>query len=154
MADYGDWMADVVDENQRTDDVALEEYVRSFSDGTLLFPPGEGWSYSNSGFDTLGDVIAKVSGQSFEEYVQEHVLTPLGMKDSTFLLSDVDPAALVPPHTYDENDNTETQEFYPYLRKHGPSATLFSSVSDMARFAVANMNHGELDGVHVLPSSA
>ena len=63
-------------------------------DGSLLFPPGEGWSYSNSGFDTLGDVIAKVSGQSFEEYVQEHILTPLGMKDSTFLLSDVDPAAV------------------------------------------------------------
>lgn len=154
MADYGDWMADVVDENQSTDDGALEEYVRSFSDGTLLFPPGEGWSYSNSGFDTLGDVIAKVSGQSFEAYVQEHILTPLGMADSTFLLSDVDPAALVAPHTWDKDGQAVAQSFYPYLRKHGPSATLFSSVNDMARFAAANMNHGEMEDARVLPDAA
>jgi CubicO group peptidase (beta-lactamase class C family)/predicted dienelactone hydrolase len=154
MADYGDWMADVVDENQSTDDGALEEYVRSFGDGTLLFPPDEGWSYSNSGFDTLGDVIAKVSGQSFEAYVQEHILTPLGMKDSTFLLSDVNPVALVAPHTWEKDGQAVVQNFYPYLRKHGPSATLFSSVNDMARFAAANMNHGELEDARVLPDAA
>ncbi|MFN8446165.1 MAG: serine hydrolase domain-containing protein [Caldilineaceae bacterium] len=150
MADYGDWMADATAPEKRTDDKALEDYVRSFSDGSLLFSPGQGWSYSNSGFDTLGDVIAKVSGQSYEAYVQEHILTPLGMSESTFLLSDVDSAALITPHTWDKEGNAVTQSFYPYLRKHAPSATLFSTVRDMARFAVANMNHGELHGVRIL----
>lgn len=101
MADYGDWMANLADPNQRTDDAALEEYVRTFSSGELLFPPGEGWSYSNSGFDTLGDVVAKVSGQSYEEYVQDHILSPLAMSASTFLLGEVDSDVLVAPHTYD-----------------------------------------------------
>lgn len=153
MADYGDWITDITAPDKRTDDGALEEYVRSFGDGSLLFSPGNGWSYSNSGFDTLGDVIAKVSGQSYEAYVQEHILTPLGMTDSTFLLSDVDPTALVAPYTWDKDGNVVAQEFYPYLRKHAPSATLFSSVRDMARFAVANMNHGELNGVRLLSST-
>jgi CubicO group peptidase (beta-lactamase class C family) len=154
MADYGDSMADLADPNQRTDDAALEEYVRTFSNGELLFPPGEGWSYSNSGFDTLGDVVAKVSGQSYEEYVQDHILSPLAMGASTFLLGEVDSAVLVAPHTYDADGAVAAQDFFPFVRKHGPSGNLFSSVKDMARFAIANMNHGELDGVRVLPETA
>jgi CubicO group peptidase (beta-lactamase class C family) len=138
MADYGDLMADFSARDKRVDDGALEDYVRSFSDGTLLFPPGMGWSYSNSGFDTLGDVIAKVSGQSYEDYVQEHILAPLGMEDSTFLLADVDPAVLVAPHTWNDDGTVVVQDFYPYLRKHGPSSTLFSTVRDMASFIIAN----------------
>ncbi len=153
MSDYGDWMADLVDKNKRTDDGVLEDYVRSFGDESLVSLPGEEWNYSNSGFDVLGDVIAKVSGQSFEAYVQDHILTPLGMADSTYLFSDVAPAKLVAPHLYNENGAKE-QEFYPYIRKHGPSATLFSNVNDMAAFTIAAMNHGELDGTRVLPASA
>ena len=105
-------------------------------------------------FDTLGDVIAKKAiGQSYEEYVQEHILTPLGMKDSTFLLSDVDPAALVrSAHLRRERQCRARRNSTRTCASMDPSATLFSSVSDMARFAIANMNHGELDGVRVLPS--
>lgn len=154
MADYGDLMADFTNPDNPTDDGVLENYVRSFVDESLLFSPGKDWSYSNSGFDTLGDVVAKVSGQSYEAYVQEHILTPLGMKDSTFLLGEVDPTALVAPHTWDADGNPLTQDFYPYLRKHGPAATFFSNVRDMVRFTVANMNHGEFNGVRVLSSAA
>ncbi len=85
----------------RTDEGALEDYVRSLGDERLLFSPGEDWSYSSIGFNVLGDVIAKVSGQTFEDYMQEHIFTPLGMEDSSFLLSEVDPERLVTPHGYD-----------------------------------------------------
>ena len=60
----------------------------------MLFRPGKDWAYSSTGFDILGDVVAKVSGQTFEDYLQDHVLTPLGIEDSSYLLSDVDPAAV------------------------------------------------------------
>ena len=154
MGDYGDFLTQISSQDKRTDDAALDDYVRSFSDGSLLFAPGEGWYYSGAGFDTLGDVVAKVSGQSFEAYVQEHILAPLSMKDSTFLLDDIDPAALVAPHTWDEDGNVIQQDFFPYVRMHAPESGLLSTVRDMARFAIANMNHGELNGQRVLASDA
>src|SRR6185295_2428813 len=62
---------------------ALERFVRSFSNQKLIFNPGEKFAYSNAAYEMLGDLIAKVSGESFEDYVQHQILTPLGMKDST-----------------------------------------------------------------------
>ena len=154
MPDPIDWLAEYQDENLRSDEAALDDYVRSLSDQSLTYRPGEDWSYSNTGFDILGDVVAKVSGQAFEDYLQANVLTPLGMENSSYLLSDVDPAKLAAPHMYDENGNAKTLDFYPYTRAHAPSGAFYSNVNDMARFAIANMNQGELDGTQVLPASA
>ena len=102
----------------------------------------------------LGDVIAKVSGQSFEEYMQEHIFSPLGMEDSTFLLEEADPTLLTTPHMYDEDGNAETIDFYPYDRRMAPSGGLYTSVDDMSRMAMAHLNRGELDGTRIVPASA
>lgn len=56
------------------DDGALERYVRSLSNLKLDFAPGQRFQYSNMAFEVLGDVIAKVSGESFDDYVQHHIL--------------------------------------------------------------------------------
>ncbi len=149
-----DWLAEYRDKNKRIDEGVLDDFVRSLSKESLLFRPGKDWAYSSTGFDILGDVVAKVSGQDFEDYVQDHVLTPLGLEDSSYLLSDVNPAALVAPHMYDEKGNAKTLDFFPYSRPHAPSGAFYANVNDMARFAVANLNHGELNGTRVLPASA
>jgi CubicO group peptidase (beta-lactamase class C family) len=149
-----DWLAEYQDENLRSDDAALDDYVRSLGDQSMTYQPGEDWAYSNTGFDVLGDVVATVSGQSYEDYLQANVLTPLGMANSSYLLSDLDPAKLAAPHMYDEDGNAKTLDFYPYTRAHAPSGAFYSSIHDMARFAIANLNQGELDGTRVLPASA
>ena len=74
----------------RDDEMALEDHVRSAREVSLLFDPGTKFEYTSFGYDVLGDIVAKVSGQPFEEYVAEHVFTPLGMDHSTLLLGDVD----------------------------------------------------------------
>ena len=154
MPDPIDWLAEYQDENLRSDEAALDDYVRSLSDQSLTFRPGKDWAYSSTGFDILGDVVAQVSGRTFEDYLQAKVLTPLGMKDSSYLLGDVDPAKLTAPHMYDENGKAAMLDFFPYTRAHAPSGMLYSNVNDMARFAIANMNQGTLDGARVLPASA
>ncbi len=53
-----------------------------FNDIPLDFQPGERWSYTNLGYITLGYLLEKVSGQSYEAFVQENLFKPLGMNDS------------------------------------------------------------------------
>lgn len=61
-----------------------EKLVGRFRDKPLDFEPGEKWSYSNSGYVLLGYLIEKISGGSYEKFVQENIFTPLGMKDSGY----------------------------------------------------------------------
>jgi CubicO group peptidase (beta-lactamase class C family) len=132
---------------------ALERYVRSLADLKLEFAPGERYQYSNMAFEILGDVIAKVSGESFEEYVQHHILTPLGMKDSTLLVRQADPKLLAWGHELDSAGRAFPSKVYPYNRIHSPSSDLHSNVLDMTRWAIANINRGELDGARILKAS-
>ncbi len=128
---------------------ALERFVRSIADQKLVFAPGEKFGYSNTAYEILGDVIAKVSGESFEDYVQHNILTPLGMKDSTLLVREANPQLLASPHVM-ENDKVVVSKIFPYNRAHAPSSTLYSSIEDMSRWAIANLNRGELDGKRIL----
>ncbi len=62
----------------------VEKIVASFRDKPLEFQPGAKWNYSNSGYVLLGYLIEKVSGQTYEQFVQENIFTPLGMKSSGY----------------------------------------------------------------------
>jgi CubicO group peptidase (beta-lactamase class C family) len=135
------------------DEGALERFVRSLTDQKLLFDPGKKFTYSNMAFEVLGDLIAKVSGQSFADYVKQHILLPLGMNDSSILIQDVDPALLANGHVL-EAGKTHVSEHYAYNRRHGPSSCLYSNVVDMSRWAIANMKRGELDGKRILDASS
>ena len=61
-----------------------EKLVARFRDKPLEFQPGEKWNYSNSGYVLLGYLIEKISGQTYDKFVQENIFTPLGMKDSGY----------------------------------------------------------------------
>ena len=61
-----------------------EKLVARFRDKPLDFPPGEKWSYSNSGYILLGYLLEKASGESYEKFVRENIFGPLGMKDSGY----------------------------------------------------------------------
>jgi CubicO group peptidase (beta-lactamase class C family) len=61
-----------------------ENLIALFKDRPLDFEPGEKYQYSNSGYVILGAIIEQVSGQSYYDYVQDHIFRPLGMKDSGY----------------------------------------------------------------------
>src|SRR5215813_4977735 len=61
-----------------------QQLVDWFRDKPLEFEPGTKWNYSNSGYVLLGYLIEKISGQSYAEFVQQNIFTPLGMKDSGY----------------------------------------------------------------------
>jgi CubicO group peptidase (beta-lactamase class C family) len=132
------------------DDGAVERYVRSLAPLRLDFVPGSSWRYSNRGFDVLADAIAKADSMPFEAVIQRRILTPLGMRRSTLLMSDIDSARMAVGH---RRDGTPVG-YYPYNRRHAGSSTLHSTLDDMLRWAAANLRRGAVDQRRLLPASA
>ncbi|HNR38649.1 MAG TPA: serine hydrolase domain-containing protein [Acidobacteriota bacterium] len=67
----------------------LSDYLPLFAAEPLRFEPGARREYSNGGYVVLGLVIEKVSGQSYFDYVREHIYGPAGMSDSGHLETDI-----------------------------------------------------------------
>jgi len=145
VEDY-EWSTPVYDEG------ALERYVCSLADRQLVHPPGETYRYSNMAFECLGDIIAKVSGLTFADYVQQKILDPCAMTASTFLKPEHLPEGWAAPHL--RTLATFTWAGYPYNRMHGPSSTLHSSALDMCRWAEANLNRGVRSDQRILEGSS
>jgi len=132
------------------DDAALHRYVLGLADSTLIAAPGAGWRYSNIGFEVLADVVATVARMPFEDYVQRRILTPLGMRKSTFLMTDVDTTLLAQGNEADSTGAPKPTGVYPYNRPHAGSSTLHSNVDDMLLFGAANIHRGALGGASIL----
>ncbi|NIM89986.1 MAG: serine hydrolase [Candidatus Aminicenantes bacterium] len=62
----------------------VEETIERFKNKKLEFTPGEKFSYSNSGYILLGYIIEKVSQKSYEAYLEENILQPLGLEDTGY----------------------------------------------------------------------
>ena len=152
MLTHTSGMPDVLDyewDNPVYDDDALEQYVRGLKSRKLIFRPGEKFRYSNIAFEVLGDLIAKVSGMTFEAYIDTHIFQPLGMDQTTLLITDTEADQRTSPHTQ-SNDKTVVREHWPYNRKHAPSSTLITNVHDAAKWAAANLNRGILGNTRIL----
>jgi CubicO group peptidase (beta-lactamase class C family) len=61
-----------------------EQVIDKIKDKPLDFTPGEKYSYSNTGYFVLGMLIEKLSGQTYAQFLQDNIFTPLGMKDSGY----------------------------------------------------------------------
>lgn len=136
------------------DEQSLERWIRGLADSALIAAPGERWQYSNIGFELLADLVAKVSGESFEDYVQKRILTPLAMRKSTLLMTDIDSSLMAWGHRRASPGPFAIAAYYPYNRRHAGSSTLHSNVDDMLRWARANLQRGALDGARILPDPA
>ena len=64
---------------------AVKDYLPLFAGEPLGFEPGSTFGYSNAGFIVLGAIIERVTGQSYQDYVREHVYLPAGMADTDCL---------------------------------------------------------------------
>ena len=63
-----------------------DEILEALADTEIVLPADHAFKYSNLAFGLLGEVIARVSGQDYFEYVQQHLLEPLQMTDSIYWL--------------------------------------------------------------------
>ncbi|HET9946109.1 MAG TPA: serine hydrolase [Actinomycetes bacterium] len=125
-------------------DDALSDFARSLSDRRLQAEPGSAFSYSNAGYELLGLLLSRVQGTTFEQAVKQEVLAPLGMRDSTFLRSEVPGHLAASPHV--GRPLTVPDGAYPYTRRHAPSSTLHSNLVEMCRWMVAHLDPAGVEG--------
>jgi len=109
-----------------------EKLVARFRDKPLDFQPGEKWSYSNSGYVLLGYVLEKVSGESYEKFVQENIFGPLGMKDSGYDSN----AAIIPRRAsgYVRSRNGPLNAGFIHMSIPFSAGALYSTTEDLLRW--------------------
>jgi hypothetical protein len=112
----------------------MGEILGGLSKSALVIEPYSAFKYSNLGFALLGEVVARVSGRPFTEYLRREILDPLGMKSSCFTLEEAGSkmATGYLPHPYDDVPEAAlaTTDHHGYASAAG----LRSSVSDLAKW--------------------
>ncbi|MFT9848809.1 serine hydrolase domain-containing protein [Aneurinibacillus sp. REN35] len=135
------------------------------------YPPEDNgrFEYSNLGAIILATIIEKQSGQRFDLYCQQHIFTPLGMKDTSFAIQDyqqMDRIAVL--YEYDE----EKKAFHASMDEYrgikpasidysryvpgtngsifGPQGGVRTHASDLSRFMLAHLHDGAWNGVRIL----
>jgi CubicO group peptidase (beta-lactamase class C family) len=139
-----------LDSRQEPD--ALERRIRSLEWEKLRSAPGTRWEYANDGYNTAGLIVQTVAGVPFEQYLAEHVLTPLGMSRSTF-----DPAQAAAwglAQGYLKRKGELRPERTRLTRAYNPSAMLLTTADDAGRFLAAMANGGALGDARILSDAS
>lgn len=110
------------------------------------------YGYCNSCFMTAGEVIPKVIGLSWEQYVQDSLLNRLGMTNSFALSNGIENRSknIATPYTTSYSGQLKT---VPYDRwdNLGPAASIVSTVTDLRQWLLCQLDSGRLQGKQVLP---
>lgn len=111
------------------------------------------WGYTNCAFMTAGEIIPKVTGSSWAAYVKEKIFLPLGMNNTLALTSEINTSS---------NKAAAHTVVYGILKKipYGkidnlaPAGSISSSVNDMSKWVLMQLDRGKLDGKQIIPASA
>jgi CubicO group peptidase (beta-lactamase class C family) len=135
------------------DDTALAAYVRSLKEDHFFTEPGEIFSYSNPAFDVAGFLIEEVGGRPYADMMSKRLFKPLGMNRTTFRPTMAMTYPLSQGHdAFEKAKPTVIRPFGDNVAGW-PDGFMFSSVNDLARFALAFMDGGKIDGKQVLTTS-
>ena len=128
----------------------LAELVSMISQKPLEFEPGSRWKYSSAGSNVLGRVVEVLSGQSYQDFLQNRIFDPLEMKDTSFFPPFQKNYRVATP--YLKNDKVETLtaskfhfmkgELWDTQRTVKPSGGLFSTAEDLRKFYQMMLNGG------------
>ena len=113
-------------------------------------PPGAQSAYSNYATALAGLIISNVSGQSFNDYVAEHIFEPLGMTTATFEEPLPEELADQMATSYGFEAGGYKEKPFEIVSSFGPAGGQSTSATDMVRFAQAILNGGVLDGQRIL----
>ena len=125
---------------------ALGELIGTYGALGQLTPPGEIWSYCNTGYWLAGHAIARAAGMTFEQVAHDLLLGPLGMPGSGFVHDGVPPTGAALGHTPRRPGHPAHDVIagYRFPRSRVPSGGLVSTVPDLLRLASLHLDSPDL----------
>jgi CubicO group peptidase (beta-lactamase class C family) len=108
------------------------------------FKPGTRFSYSNSGYVVLAEIIRSASGMSYTEFMQKNIFDPLGMKKTFIITRETEPAFQKQMHSYTSWPVLAVDDFHACNYKQGPGS-IVSNLDDYAKWMTAIENNTLLD---------
>lgn len=109
--------------------------------------PGSSYSYCNNGLALVGLIVQHVTGTAFPQRCASHVFAPLGMTNSAWFLSDLDPTQVAMPCRW---NGSAYVSYGHYGYSDYPSGQLRTSAVQLARFLAMAIQQGEYDGATLL----
>ncbi|MEM7130427.1 MAG: serine hydrolase domain-containing protein [Chloroflexota bacterium] len=136
-----------LEESQR---IELGDYLAKRMPPRIM-PPGEVTSYSNHGFALAALIAEEVTGVPFWQYTEEHIITPLKMKYSGYLIAPDWSANLAVGYKYESGALKSLP--YEYFHRY-PSSSFMATATDMAHFIIAQLNAGQFEDNTILRSES
>ena len=133
---YGNYFSD--------NETSLKKTVESVNNSSLIHPPGTITKYSNAGIAVVGYTLEKVFQKPYIEFMQENILTPLGMNDSSFKFKNSMSLNLAEATMW----SYDGRSFKAPRFELGmvPAGSLYSSVTDLAKFVNMIFSDGSING--------
>jgi CubicO group peptidase (beta-lactamase class C family) len=111
------------------------------------------WGYTNSAFMTAGEIIPKVTGKSWANFITENIFKPLGMNNSLALSKNIKMADnKCAAHTVVMGELKKIP--YGNIDNLAPAGSISSSVNDMSKWVMMQLNNGKVDEKEIIPASA
>jgi len=108
------------------------------------------FGYCNSGFLVAGQILEKVTGQTWENYVKEKILTPLGMSNTYMNTAGlVQRTNVAKPHTNQYSNLTVIP--FDHVDNLGPATSMVSNVKDLSKWLMLQLDSGKYEGKQILP---
>ncbi len=118
-----------------------------------VLPPETQWKYSNLGLSLAGEILAAVSGQDYEDYIEQNILEPLDMSSTFVRPPDPDHPQLATGYGRRMPDGGRSLSPFTDCRGITPAANMASTVEDLARFAMLQFRDGPVGGAQILRGS-
>ncbi len=130
-----------------------EQVMKLLSTQVAAAPTETLWKYSNLALTVAGEIVQEVSGTPYAEYVEEHILKPLGMKDTLVLPPAPDDPMLA--KGYGRRLPNGSRSVSPYTDCKGitPAANMTTTAEDLAKFAMLQFRDGPEGGKQILRGS-
>jgi CubicO group peptidase (beta-lactamase class C family) len=129
------------EEKHIKDPYSTKMAIDIFKDWELIFEPNTDWGYSSYGYNLLGAVIEEVSGQSYEEFLKEHIWVPANMENTMM----DDPISIVPNRVrgyFKNRGKIENGEYLDISSRFGAGGVR-STVQDIVKMGIA-LNNGKI----------
>lgn len=134
-------------------DLSTQEMRERFGKLKPLYSFRSRWGYTNAAFMTAGEIIPKVTGKTWAEFIKEKIFTPLGMNNSLALSKDIATAPnKATAHTVWMGELKKIP--YGKIDALAPAGSISSSVNDLSKWLMVQLDNGKLDGKEIIPASA